>query len=209
MIREDLFKLEAYEAERARVVSQAIDNCDVLLDLHSCSAKAPAHALPMDNFESIELASKMPVGFVIKYLAHTTKGKATTLDWAKKKGKIGICVECGQHRDKETIRRAKQCIQTLIELESHQRVKHKAPKPIILTSRENEPVRKQFKFVRNIKAFERVPFGEIIATDILGPIKSKYSGGTYIVMPTRNPVLGEEAFFYAKESLANIDDYDE
>ena len=80
MIREDLFKKKAYEAERGRVVAHAIDQCDYLLDLHSCSAKSPAHALPMDSLESAELASKLPVAYVIKYLAHTTKGRATTLD---------------------------------------------------------------------------------------------------------------------------------
>lgn len=206
MIREDLFKKQAYEAERARVVAQAIDRCDILLDLHSCSAKAPAHALPMDDFQSIELASHLPVAYVIKYLAHTTKGRATTLDWAQKKNKIGVCVECGQHSERETIENAKNCIKTFIAL--HCALEHKLDTfkpPVVLNSRENEPVRKGFRFTRRVRAFEKVPFGEVIATDITGDIVSKYPEGTYIVMPTRNPVLGEEAFFYAEISRSSSD----
>lgn len=208
MIRDDLFRKQAYEAERARVVAHAIDKCDVLLDLHSCSAKSPAHALPKDDIASIELASKLPVGYVIKYLAHTTKGRATTLDWAQKKNKIGVCVECGQHTERETIENAKNCIKTFVYLQCGMEERVEAlnfTPPVVLNSRENEPVRKGFRFTRKVSAFEKVPFGEIIAIDDFGTIKSKYPEGTYIVMPTRNPVLGEEAFFYAEISRRSND----
>lgn len=198
MIREDFWTQNYYESERSRVVAQAIDQCDILLDLHSCSAVAPAHALPCDDDESIQLASLLPVGYVIKYLAHTTPGKATTLDWVKKKNKIGVCVECGQHEERQTIDNAKNCIITFVNYHAGRKI-HLPNPPIILNSRENETVRKGFKFVRKVSAFEHVPFGETIAVDqVVGPIKSKYTGGTYIVMPTRKPVLGEEAFFYAE-----------
>ena len=202
MMREDLFEGESYEAERARVLGQAIARCDILLDLHSCSARSPAHALPMDGEKSTSLARKMPVAFVIQHLAHTTKGRATTVDYAQRLGgKVALCVECGQHTDRSSIDTAKKCIQKLIEIttkgEEAASVWEEAP--IVLSSVENEPVRKKFRFCRQVKAFDFVPFGEVIAEDIEGPIVSKYPKGTYIVMPTRNPVLGEEAFFYASQ----------
>ena len=58
VIRKDLFKKAAYENERARVISSEIDKCDILLDIHSCSAASPAHALPGDSPDSISIASR-------------------------------------------------------------------------------------------------------------------------------------------------------
>jgi hypothetical protein len=76
--------------------------------------------------------------------------------------------------------------------------------PILLDSRENEPVRKGFRFVVPVSAFECVPYGHIIAEDeVKGPIRSPYRNGTYIVMPTKRPVLGEEAFYYAEKILSD------
>lgn len=201
MMRKDLFDKKSYEAERARVVAAAINRCDVYMDLHSCSAPAPAHALPMNTIESVQISSKLPVGFVIRNLAHTTKGNATTLDYALSRGKkAAVCVECGQHTERQTIENAKACIRTLIEIYRGEEP-HLSQPPVILMCTENEPVRQQFSFTRPVEAFDLVPYGEEIARDITGPMYSKYEKGTYVVMPTHNPVLGEEAFFYAKESF--------
>ena len=201
MIRRDLFNKGAYECERARVISHEINQCDVILDIHSCSATSPAHALPATSKESIELASLLPVGYVIKYLVHTTSGQATTIDWAHAKHKKGLCVECGQHDDRQTVENAKNIIKTLIGLEIGTMVPSDLnhPAPVILESDENVKVRKGFKFVRKVHAFDCVPFGEPIAVDdVEGEMCSKYEKGTYIVMPTKKPVLGEEAWFHAR-----------
>ena len=59
MVREDLFHKRSYESERARVLADAISNCDILLDLHSCSAHAPAHALPAGEPRSVSIAKQL------------------------------------------------------------------------------------------------------------------------------------------------------
>lgn len=58
MIREDLFSRGGYESERARVIAKEINNASCLLDIHSCSAQAPPHALPASNKHSFRVASK-------------------------------------------------------------------------------------------------------------------------------------------------------
>jgi succinylglutamate desuccinylase len=58
MIREDLFLRGGYESERARVIAKEINNAEALLDIHSCSAQAPPHALPASNKPSFLVASK-------------------------------------------------------------------------------------------------------------------------------------------------------
>lgn len=200
LMRKDLFDLPPHpEVKRAQQIARAIDRSDIYLDLHSCSAPAPAHALPMDTAESIHLASDMPVGFVVQHLAHTTQSQGTTIDYALRKGlRQAVCVECGQHDERETIDNAKACIQAVIDRARADVVSQPEHRPVILMSTESEPVREQFRFSRPIQAFDCVPYGEEIARDIQGPILSPYKEGTYIVMPTHLPVVGEEAFFYAK-----------
>ena len=144
---------------------------------------------------------RLPVGYVVKELVHTTQGKATTIDWAVKHNKMGICVECGQHDERQTVENAKLSIKRMIELMAGLEPSFEITPPIILNCFENEPVRKGFKFMKEVKAFEFIDHGEIIARDdVVGNIVSKYKTGTYIVMPTKKPVLGEEAFFYAERS---------
>lgn len=204
MIREDLFhKKNCYESKFASTLANEINDCHIYFDLHSCSANSPAHALPANDEESIKLSSLLPVDFVIKNLVHTTTGTASTIDWAHSKNKTSLCVECGQHNDPKTVENAKNVIKTIVSLKTGTLDSNDLcdNSPVILNCEENEKVREGFKFIRNIEAFEQVPFGEIIATDdIVGNIYSKYKPVTYIVMPTKNPVLGEEAWFYAKLS---------
>jgi len=48
-------------------------------------------------------------------------------------------------------------------------------------------------------AFEKVSCNEVLAEDDeVGQIKCTASSGAYIIMPTANPILGEEAWFWGE-----------
>lgn len=157
------------------------------------------------------LPFRLPVGYVITSLVHTTTGKATTADWALKRNPEypAVSVECGHHDERDTVDHARNVIRTWLELECGLPFSIKKFKPpILLDSRENEPVRKGFRFVVPVNAFECVPYQHVIAEDeVVGPIKSPYPKGTFIVMPTKKPVLGEEAFYYAETIPPPEDDH--
>jgi len=70
----------------------------------------------------------------------------------------------------------------------------------VLTCDTNQVIRKGFHYVRDPpKAFEKVTCNEILAHDEeAGDIKCTCSSGAYIIMPTANPILGEEAWFWGE-----------
>ena len=71
---------ERTERTRAAFVMDAIDRCDAMLDLHSCSAQSPPFALPALAGLSSEAAMGLPTAFVIDRLAHCTVQGGTSLD---------------------------------------------------------------------------------------------------------------------------------
>ena len=70
----------------------------------------------------------------------------------------------------------------------------------VLSCCENEIVRKGFKYCKEggpPTAFEKVQFDELLATDEeLGEIRCRNMEGAYVIMPTANPIIGEEAWFW-------------
>jgi len=194
-LRKEFFEFsDHYEYKRAKIVAEAIDRCDIYLDFHSTSADTPAYALPADNSSSIELALKMPVPYVVKGLVHTTDSQATTIDYANQKNKIAIVFECGKHDSPLAVDRAKKIIKSVLLNEKYEMAK-------ILTSRDNHVVKKDFKFARQFSAFERVNYRELIAHDFEGEVHCPYQEGAYIIMPTNDPIEGEEAWFWGKDDL--------
>ena len=187
-----LMEGESWESKRATVIADAIKNCHVYLDLHSCSAATPPFALPCKNNKSERLAQELPVTYVIKGLAHTTPGRGTSLDWAYFHGKTAVTVECGEHNSPDSVRTAKHVIHAFITGQYRQLV----PPSHIMECNRAEVVRPHFSFHRHVEAFEHVPFNELLAHDERGEIRCPYADGAYIVMPAALPVLGEEAWFW-------------
>jgi hypothetical protein len=69
--------------------------------------------------------------------------------------------------------------------------------PVVMRSSSSVMVRKGFRFAREFAAFTRVASGEVIATDdVVGTITCQHAGGAFIVMPTRLPFEGEEAWYW-------------
>ena len=209
----DEFKLLEFNQEynkeinRAKEIINWMKWADITLDLHSCSSPAPPHALPASNQISENLALLLPVDFVLKDVSYATVEKGTTGMWGTINNKIVIAVECGEHNSIKTTENAKEIIKSLlynsVEMNLNRfwikdRLLTSINQPNYLLMDKSIPVRKGFHFIKEFDAFEFVEENSIIAKDdIVGDILMTESGGGYIVMPTKLPVLGEEAFFIA------------
>lgn len=181
-----------YEGLRARYIAELIENHDIYLDIHSTSADCPPFALPASNSQSVKLASRLPVGFVVKDLIHTTTSRCTTIDWALKHGKTAVTVECGKHTSATTRDNAGKVIRSLILSETP------ASAPVVMTSTENVLVQRGFHFLRKVRCFEYVHNGKLIAQDDTRCIQCPYTEGAYVIMPTAIPIVGEEAWFWGR-----------
>lgn len=195
-----LFEKGGYETYRARNICQAISDCDVFLDIHSTSAETPSMALPAENPRSTQFASTFPVDYVITSLIAAVETRGTTVDWAYFHKKLSLSVECGKHDNAASVVSAKACIKHFIAENRKDKLVHTHTYPRILKCVKSEKVREGFKYLREIKAFDFVKHGDIIAKDSeVGDIKCEADPahkGAYVVMPTRIPYVGEEAFYW-------------
>jgi predicted deacylase len=104
------------EADFADTLMDLIDECDVLLDLHSYSCgKGPFITLDYPTQANKELAAIQGVpdwvtGWPEIYQAAPGLNAGDTTQYANETGKMGIVVECGQHSDPAAINVAYACI---------------------------------------------------------------------------------------------------
>lgn len=175
-----------------------MEHCDAYLDLHSTSSLSPPFAI-VSSEESEEMAKVLPVEFVLHNVTQVITG--TSIDHAIRLDKPGICVECGQHKLRQSIEVAKETIQRFItgptkETSSCKHVLH-VDKSVIL--------RKGFQFLKHPKAFDWVAHNELIATDdVNGEIRCPYPMGAYLIMPVSNPVEGEEAWLWGQNKINSV-----
>jgi len=188
----DPLLMTTYEVGLVQNIADEIADCDEYVDIHSTSAGSYPFALPAGDSESEKLACSFAVDFVIEKLVKSVKG--TSVGWANILKKKAVCFECGQHQDINTVEVAKKIIKTFINENGEGTTR------AVLTCETNQVIRKGFHYVRDPpKAFEKVTCNEILAHDEeAGDIKCTCSSGAYIIMPTANPILGEEAWFWGE-----------
>jgi len=194
-----------YEKQRARIVMECIHHSDCVLDIHSCSADVPPFALPNSMDVSEELASKLPVRYVVQSLAHQTLDGGTTMDAALLHGIPGICVECGSHHHVNAVATAAHVISKFLVLQSGiLSDKEQLPRPLSIKCSCVEKVNPGFRFLRGWTEFEFVPFGTpVFRDDVNGVVRCNIEPGAYLVMPAMNPIVGEEALFWAHNLYKN------
>jgi len=191
-IDNDPLLMTTYEVGLVQNLADEISDCDEYIDIHSTSSKSCPFALPARDSESEKFACSFAVDFVIEKLVKSVKG--TSIGWANVLHKKAICFECGQHQDINTVEVAKKIIRTFVTENGEGKTK------AVLTCETNQVIRKGFHYVRDPpRAFDKVTCNEILAQDEEGgDIKCTCSSGAYIIMPTANPILGEEAWFWGE-----------
>jgi len=190
--------LNLYEVGLVQRLADAISDCDEYIDIHSTSASSLPFALPAGDVESEKMATSFCIDFVIEKLVKSVQG--TSIGWANVLGKKAICFECGQHQERTTIETAKRVIKRFVSDNVEGTAKS------VLTCDTNQVIRKGFRYTSCAPhAFEKVTCNQLLAIDDeVGEIRCKSSAGAFIIMPTANPILGEEAWFWGevKENIA-------
>jgi len=180
-----------YEVSRVQEIADEISDCDMYIDIHSTSAKSCPFALPSTDPDSEAMASSFSVDFVIEKLVKSVRG--TSIGWANCLNKQAVCFECGQHTERHTVDVAKKLIRRFVTGDTEGNAK------AVLTCSINEVIRKGFRYVLPIQAFQKVEYNDLIAIDEeAGEIRCSNPQGAYIIMPTANPIPGEEAWFWGE-----------
>lgn len=177
-----------YEERRAVEVASVISSATVFVDIHSTSARAKAFAFHASSEAAQAWASTFPVEFVVE----DTSLIGTTFEWASRQGiERATLVECGQHDASTSVDIAKQTILRVITGRASD------SNPIRLRNAGSVMVKPGFKFTQNTLAFKYATHLQLLAKDDeTGNICCPFPDGAYVVMPTEQPVLGEEAWMW-------------
>jgi len=191
----DMISQDSYEYSRLMELAPEIKQCDEYLDLHSTSASTVPFAI-ITNIRSEEIAKKFPVKFILHNVVKVIEG--TSVDYALELNKVGCCVECGQHCDRRAVEVAKASIRAFLSPKEAD----KSLKEVLYVDKA-EILRKGFKFCLEAKAFEKIQYDELVATDeIVGELRCPYKEGAFLVMPNGKPVEGEEAWLWGHSNAS-------
>jgi predicted deacylase len=197
-----------YEEGLMNILCPLLDNCDVLLDIHSYRAGGPAFALRgPDGLREKEEAfiAAMGLDHVVYGWddAYIASGISTdsiefvgTTEYARRRGAIAATVECGQHRDPAAIPVAMRAIQGALRYTGVAPAVDVSPVPDLRKTRMKQLYykRKEGSFLQPWKHLDAVDAGTVLAQyedgeTITAPFTARF------VMPRIDCPVGEEWFY--------------
>ncbi len=160
------FEKGTYEYARSRKIMPYLDESDVLLDIHSTSAKGTPPFIICSE-KSMEIAKYFPYDYVCDGFDNFHSG--STDYYMSKNRKIGICIECGYHKDVGAKKLSMECVENLLDLLGM--VENKSKHNI--NSNQNKLIARsiyktktnEFVLTKDFANFEEIKKGQHIATD--------------------------------------------
>ncbi len=187
---------DTYEDKRAHELMDIMDECEAVLDLHSYNSEF-GEAFAITESSGYELVAKMNFPIVASGFSGLGNG---TDGYMYKRGKIGICLECGTTNRYESFLDLAElsvyqflqyfgCVETTIPY-SQVEQKYLDVKEVIYKRTEG------FKFSKKFKDFEGLPTGEPFLFD--GDVSRTAEEGECIIFPRPDVAIGGEAGIIGK-----------
>ena len=204
-IQEDLNRVferkvdyQTYEQDIANELCDFVDDCDVLLDLHSMVAKSiPTVFLDYPTTANRELASALGVKYALlgynELYAKSPIVSNDTMKYASKMGKIAVTLECGQNNTPEAVEVAfNATLGTLAHYGMIDGGQHYTPEEIHMTKLY---IRKDKidSFYKHWNHLDFIKKGEPIA--IIAGKRIEAQEDCYILLPKHNWGVGKEMFY--------------
>lgn len=190
---------DTYEDLRAKELMKLLDKCDALLDLHMFyDDDGKPFAICEDD--ALDVAKIFDVDIISTNWTKTEPGG--TDGYMHKKGKIGICLECGPlSKSEEYAEFAKNAVYQFLkyfEMTDKKVTYSKKPKRIIKSTETIYKTSKDFVLKSGLRDFDALTEGQVIAED---KDKQFVAGANQcIIFPHYNARVGEEAFILGVES---------
>jgi uncharacterized protein len=196
--------LWTYEHERALALRPLLDQLDVLLDLHSTTAPAPAFAISSALPASHVLAHALGLGYVTSgWETPELLGDKVVMAPLTQRGAPAVSVECGQHHEPESAAVAYTCLRRAL----HQL--GMLPFPSLLTLPAVSCTRlllraavkrpsSSFKFVKPLSSMQPLATGELIGCDEHLALSAQRA--CYVIMPNDTVAVGEDMLYIAQLS---------
>jgi len=189
-------QLNSYERSLAEQIMPFLDESSALLDLHSVS-NLPATPFIISEPENFNIAKKFPFEIISSGWGKVHPG--STDEFMNERKKIGICVECGHHKDASSKSRALLSIQ--IFLSSFGIIKKRNYKnsvsPKVIAPEFIYKCSNNFKVKSLFPDFTFVKKGALLGFDGKEKINAPFSG--YIIFAGDCDVAGMESFVLGKK----------
>jgi predicted deacylase len=195
----------SYEARLANELCALIDRCDIFLDLHSMTANGkPFLFLDYPTKATCAFADIMGpklaiVGWPELYArSGTDRDSFDTTRYAAHKKKVGLLIECGQHRSGSSARVAYTAILNTLRFYGVVRESVRKTKPTLIRM-DRVFFRKSTKekFAKDWKHLQRVKKNETLFFDAKkNRVRAPYTA--YIIMPKKTSTVGEEWLYLGK-----------
>ncbi len=183
----------SYEGLRATYLKSFLDQADALLDVHASETKKTTPFVICER-NGFGIAKHLPFGLMVSGFDKVSPGG--TDEYMNRKGKLGLCVECGYIKDPKAVRRTDTAIRRFLAAMGHipfpKRHKPKAQKRMRLRSiyhNQDTP----FKLSKHWNDFETVRRGSVVGMDGKNPVRARKD--FVIIFPDNCKTVGEEAFY--------------
>ncbi|NVN96748.1 succinylglutamate desuccinylase/aspartoacylase family protein [Candidatus Nomurabacteria bacterium] len=187
---------KSYEFRRGKKLKRLLKEVEVLLDIHSSMTKESVPFIICEK-NADEIVKFLPAGTIVNGFDIVEPGG--TDFYMNSIGKIGICIECGNHNEPNAKLVATETIKTFLSLRGHLtsgvKLKTSAQKKIQMY---NLYFTQTEKFVLNKKFddFETVKRGQIIGTDGLNQVCAPED--SIILFAQNKQKVGSEAFLLGR-----------
>ena len=190
------------EEKIANDLIKLIDECDVMVDLHSthCPDDIPFAFIDYPYEKNMELLSLIPVktalaGWPQIYANQPDITNFCTEEYAHKHHKSGITVECGYHKAEKSIDIA---TTTILNILSHfDVIEHDKPEknyPTVITLSSYVTKKSEGKLTQNFQHLDKIKQGEILALYENGETeKAPFDG--YIIIPNHEATIDSEWYY--------------
>jgi len=189
-----------YEAEYADDLAQELDGVDFVLDIHSTSSWSPVFAAGALTRKHIAFCASLGVEtFTTGWSAPRNHGML--IDEADRRGAVGLLVECGQHHDPSTIKKAIECCMRAMIFVGmiEEPTVHEAVPTLLSVEKIVKAVNAPIVMARGFRNLERVPGGTVVC---------RYAGKPWIaysdfsiLIPAQDRVvpIGNDAFAVGRD----------
>ncbi len=189
----------SYEYHRAQFLKQYLNQTSALLDIHS-SFTLDSTPFVICEENAFDIVKHFPVDLVVYGFDKINPGG--TDYYMNSTGKIGICIECGEHLSEDAVKIAKQAILSFLTSRSHiyeqNLVTPTKQRKITVVSIYHSKTN-NFKLSKGWGDFEKVSDGVLIGID---GQKQIFAEKDSIILFARNcDKIGGEAFYLAEENV--------
>jgi len=196
----------SYEYFRAQYLKYYLNQADALLDIHS-SFTPESIPFVICEENALPVVRMFPVQTITSGFDKVNPGG--TDEYMNRIGKIGICIECGEHSNPGGKKIAKEAIFRFLAYQGHipPIVFEATPQKRIVMESIYYSRTDNFRLTKNWQDFEPVSKGSLIGTDGDTPVTAEYNG---VILFVRNCTrVGGEAFYFGREikTVGNYGDW--